>query len=1061
MTLDLEFISAGAGSGKTYTLTERLYDALTRDGVRPSGVLATTFTRKAAAELRERVRESLIARGSLEMATAMDMARIGTVNSVCGDLVKRFAFTLGLPAKLDVVEEADAAQLLRETLDSVLDAETLAEFEQLGTRLGIEDWTAEVRGIMDKARANNLAPSSLPAMAQTSRESLLRFLPPPAKTSPNAALGKAIDAALVAAEAAQQVRHTSATEAYVGVLLEAQRRLADDACPWATWVKLSKEGGAKTIQAAAEAVQEAARRYEQHPRLRDDLTRWIDLAFAVAARALEAYAEAKRQRRVIDFVDQERLLLEALDRPEVAAALSEELDLLMVDEFQDTSPIQLALFVRLAALARKTIWVGDLKQAIYGFRGSDVALMQSVLAALPALGAKQIILPKSYRSRPELVTIVNEAFVPAFDGVLTPSQVQLNAARSATLDDAAYEWWTLAGKNKSDIAASLAAGVAHLLQRAPLIECRTTKQARPLRAGDVAILARTNEGVANAAEALAGRGIAVAVERAGLLASPEGRLVWACLRRLEDRSDTLASAEIIALTESRSGESLLADRLAYLAKQPADARSWREADEDANPALAALARLRTALRLTNSPAEVVRALIAQCDLARYTRQWGPDATTDARRLANLDAITALATEYEQGCARRRTAATLPGLLLHFENLAADEADAQAMADTDAVRVLTHHAAKGLEWPAVICLDLDYSPHGSVWGLSVLSEAPMSLDAPLAGRSLRYWPWPFAKQSANVALDDKITEACGAPAQATAEAEARRLLYVSMTRARDLLVFALPAKAKNTDWLDLIGAAWLKPDDGKLKLPKLGRRAIASAVRDFDGSTETPSPISATADNASWLATSPNLAPYATAFVSPSSLEHNGNFEHVSTIHTYGPGFSISGSPDMAQVGEALHACLAAEALNPRADQPTARISELIAAWQVSAHVTPATVADACATFATALTERWNPVSVAVELPLQSHLPNGQILNGRIDMLLETPRGWVLIDHKSNRVCSAQLQGEADKYLGQLEAYAQAIERATGKPVIESVIHFVSAQAFVVFNRTGDSQRALH
>jgi ATP-dependent exoDNAse (exonuclease V) beta subunit len=85
---------------------------------------------------------------------------------------------------------------------------------------------------------------------------------------------------------------------------------------------------------------------------------------------------------VLDFADQEHQLLTLLDHPEVAAVLEDELDLLMVDEFQDTSPIQLALFLKLARFARRVYWVGDVKQAIYGFRGSDTALMQAILAAL-------------------------------------------------------------------------------------------------------------------------------------------------------------------------------------------------------------------------------------------------------------------------------------------------------------------------------------------------------------------------------------------------------------------------------------------------------------------------------------------------------------------------------------------------------------------------------------------------------------------------------------------------------------------------------------------------------
>jgi ATP-dependent exoDNAse (exonuclease V) beta subunit len=101
----ITFISAGAGSGKTHRLTELLHHELTTERLRPSGVIATTFTKKAAAELRERVREHLLKQGNFGLANAMGQARIGTVNSVCGQLIARFAFEAGMSTEQQVLEE--------------------------------------------------------------------------------------------------------------------------------------------------------------------------------------------------------------------------------------------------------------------------------------------------------------------------------------------------------------------------------------------------------------------------------------------------------------------------------------------------------------------------------------------------------------------------------------------------------------------------------------------------------------------------------------------------------------------------------------------------------------------------------------------------------------------------------------------------------------------------------------------------------------------------------------------------------------------------------------------
>src|SRR3546814_132842 len=142
---------------------------------------------------------------------------------------------------------------------------------------------------------------------------------------------------------------------------------------------------------------------------------------------------------------------------------SDLLDLLLVDEFQDTSPIQLALFMKLTALAAETFWVGDIKQSIYGFRGSDSQLMESVISALPKLGGTTEVLDQSWRSRPALVELVNEIFVNVFDRI-PASQVKLKPQRREQSADAAYGVWHLGGKNIGLRMEALALEVRRLLE---------------------------------------------------------------------------------------------------------------------------------------------------------------------------------------------------------------------------------------------------------------------------------------------------------------------------------------------------------------------------------------------------------------------------------------------------------------------------------------------------------------------------------------------------------------------------------------------------------------------
>src|SRR5690606_15624683 len=216
---------------------------------------------------------------------------------------------------------------------------------------------------------------------------------------------------------------------------------------------------------------------------------------------LDAYAQRKRELGVIDFVDQEHLFLGLLEKPAVVEALSEELDLLLVDEFQDTSPIQLELFVRLSRIARESVWVGDVKQAIYGFRGSDAELMKAVLAELPAMGGTKEVLGQSRRSRPGLVRLVNGAFGDASAPGLSRQEVELAPVRKELVPDAALANWVLNGRNVTERAAALAEGVKALVASGYRVVDPSSGNPRPAHFGDIAVLCKTNAGVQTVAEA--------------------------------------------------------------------------------------------------------------------------------------------------------------------------------------------------------------------------------------------------------------------------------------------------------------------------------------------------------------------------------------------------------------------------------------------------------------------------------------------------------------------------------------------------------------------------------
>ena len=367
----VRFVSAGAGSGKTYRLTEELERALADGAAKPSGVIATTFTVKAASELHDRVRKRLIESGRAPLAEQMAQALIGTVHSVCERLLARFAFELGLSPEPDVASVEDGARLFNQALDEVLSADRVRAMNVCAARLDLIDersgrsWQNHVKRIADQARSNDIDADRLSAMGGESADRFLGHFPEAAcDEQATAALSEAIREALASIDLESDT--TKGTATYVGALRDAVAVLGRDECPWTLWIGLSKKAPTRKSEAAAVPVQVAASCYDRHAGFHADIRAYVEGVFAIAGEALARFQAIKTERGLIDYEDMEQLALCALDEPGVAERLGDELELLLVDEFQDTNPMQLALFMKLARFAR------DLRQ------GTNAQCIQSL-----------------------------------------------------------------------------------------------------------------------------------------------------------------------------------------------------------------------------------------------------------------------------------------------------------------------------------------------------------------------------------------------------------------------------------------------------------------------------------------------------------------------------------------------------------------------------------------------------------------------------------------------------------------------------------------------------------
>lgn len=812
----LKIISAGAGSGKTYRLTNEMATLLSTGGdgstpINAKGIYATTFTTKSAAELQERVRLKLLEEGMVAQAEELSQAMIGTVHSLGMRMMQRFAFEAGVSPDVRVMSEQEAEQIFANSLSSVYANDIVEEMEAIADRMGFYktefnkvNWKDFVKNITEIARSNDLSLEVLEKSKEYSLSTFWALLPQ--ETEINAKefhqrlvrLGKET-ISLVEDGKDTTIKTKDATDELRQILRQIDNH---GQIKWYEWAKLCKlTPGAKSKE-LFEPINEAAALHIRLPQFKSDIEVMTNHLFNLAKAALASYAEYKRLRGFIDYTDMEVAMLRLMDDPEVREVLADELELLLVDEFQDTSPIQLQIFLKMTSLAKKSIWVGDPKQSIYGFRGAEPALMNALLEV-----CEKEALTHSWRSRESLVNTVNAIFVKAFPdyskemvALAVPEKKKGSSEHPGQSEALRYWHFEEEGKskvNKGWLQKAVTFQLAKLLKSPYLFTPKDGISPVPLKGGDVAILCRSNKSCEEMAEALSMAGLEAATARAGLMETREAKLLTACIKYIASYEDNLSIAEILYLVGGHTLDGIVRHRLEFLKSKTDNKRGQWAKEEPFIQALELLKRKTSEL----SPYEVVSLVMEELDLRRIASSW----SSPKRRIANLDLFRKLVKEYEEACMQLNKASTLSGFLVWLDLLSKKGKDEQAVAvDQNTIRVLTYHKSKGLEWPLVICMDLDNKLRSDVFGPNIVrTTEEVNLEAPLEGRLIRCWLNPYADQKGKMPLIEAI-EQSDASKEAHIEAlrEEARLMYVGLTRARDYLV--LPnADGLKTGWLNRV------------------------------------------------------------------------------------------------------------------------------------------------------------------------------------------------------------------------------------------------------------------
>ncbi len=382
-------------------------------------------------------------------------------------------------------------------------------------------------------------------------------------------------------------------------------------------------------------------------------------------------------------------------------------------------------------------------------------------------------------SKRELVNFCNEIFVPVFHQ-MGKYKVHLNIPkeRMKSADGGWLESWVIEGSNAEKRSSALASGINKIIKE------------RNVKAGEIAVLCRSNDECENVASSLNVIGVRASIAQGDLLATNECTLALSALRYMADQRDSIAMAELVCFSNKHRGHN---DWMQALLKDPKVSRDLWQKD----PLMLSLIEAgKKGVHLT--PLESLELAMHSVNLERTVYAWG---NVD-QRLSNLDQLRAACIKYQDRCKSRRDSATVTGFLTWL-NSEAELKQAESLGE-NTVNVLTYHKSKGLEWPVVIMTSLNKESKSRLFGVSVSEAESFKAESPLQDRSIRFWPWPYGAKKKAKELDACLgVSDIAETALNHSLSESQRVLYVGMTRAKDGLVIVQEKANKKVEhkWLD--------------------------------------------------------------------------------------------------------------------------------------------------------------------------------------------------------------------------------------------------------------------
>ena len=1053
-------ITAGAGAGKTFTLVEK-YISLLENGIDVSEILAVTFTEKAAAEMKHKVRKAIITKQGAKWEKIKDdinWCRIATFHSFCADVLREFPLETGVAPRFQVIEEVERNELLSEAFDKLLSPPIDRRVEDALVRLltdisrpklnggfrYIFERRSEVSKFLDSFNSKEQLEAQWNDLTvRGRREAVRRFL------DDREFIGAISELRTLAAQYASEkdggCKYLAAIQPILGNIGQGSDVETNLQAIRALQAEKGRRGGGSEknfrsdlmrFHAAYDALQDAFDRMgtEEIEADPDHLSKraaslLVDLK--IVYRTFERLVrEMKRERNAIDFEDMIAIVHELFLKNEtlVREEFTERFRYILVDEFQDTDSIQSEIIWRMAGgekAGERLFIVGDPKQSIYLFRNVDVSMFKDFQQKIEdVLGGESVHLDTNFRSSPQVIGFVNHVFGQLMCDAKERWEFEyqeMRVSEGRKKDTGSVELLLL-----PDASGSEGEFVARRIQE--IVEKGSKKvfwsvdgrdhldQPRATGYGDIAILLRAKTHLAEFEEALDRYAIPYRVHAGlGFFERQEIADLRNLLAFLSNEEDDLSLYGLL-----RSPYFAFSDDQLFRIAIKGHGPLWRKLRSHAAEGMDE--KIEVAVRRIEKWLHCSHRLTVPQLLAKLFEESGIYAVYGGLKggdlmIANIEKLLSMARKAQSS--GFLTLADFKHWLQLSMEAGAKEGLAPLSGGEGSVKIMTVHAAKGLEFPVVIVPEMNFFRREDSSMLLYGDGVGMGIDAPdeTDGHKMK------------TTMPKKVIELERTRKES---AERKRLLYVALTRAKDHLVMCgnMPSEREVSKelWINwVIEAAAIGHEDVtngmKVLRPDLGIKIISDPST-LDANEQDRSETERLGEEAiaSFIIDRrPIEIPPPDPILSPSAVSKNAIHGALSAGPLRTEPFEISckegvGLDDQPAIrGTMVHEILSGKNANIVLKRYGIEAPEKVKRYHDISH-----------RFVNLPIMRDVKVAL-IELAFMAKV-EGNLYKGRIDLLIQRNDGsWHIIDHKTGSFVGKSGKEKMEEYAIQMRIYQAAIE----------------------------------